>query len=198
MNQISWVKNRLATISTNSLRYRFATILFSENKIANSKACTFYWVLLPTTTIAVVVFGALLAIIVSISWLFGYTPTFFKDKGLSPNQPFSTNYTEPGNSKSAAYRYKYHPRSGKASRFAPWQFLLPLLVAGILVFNIGIFAQITEFFVTTRYIWLAIALAFASFYALGKLFIRHYNKISSRWNNICPPLVVEQETEAVS
>lgn len=199
MNKLGWLKNRLSTISADSLRYRFATILYGKNTVAKTKACTFYWVILPTSAVGIVAFGAIMAIVTTIFWVFGYTPTFLDDKGLGQYQSPTTNYYEPGNGNGVAYRYKYHPRSGKTSRFAPWQLLLPLVAIGLLVFNSNVFLEFTDFLVGLRFVWFAIVLVIAFFYGVGRLVMHNRQKISTKWHELCPPLVVEeQKNELVS
>lgn len=196
---ISWVKQRLATIPPQSRRFRVVNLLWDESRIKRAKACTFYWVMLPTSAVVAGILALLAGFVTAIGWFVGYVPDFSDRVSEGADNP-----------KRAFYDYKYHPRSGKFWRFAPWQVVIPATLLTLLVYSIaagvlgsiGVFlveagGAIARFCVRERYVALVIVLAVAFIYLLGKLVIRNRQRLGAAWNRMCPNVIVPEEATKV-
>jgi len=193
------IKDRLAHVKETSWRYKVATLIWPEEKVNASKACKFYWVIIPSSAVLSIVAGILFVVVTSVGWFFGSTPTFI-DNTNAPNGEKNTR-------NAGFYKYKYSPRRGKYRRFAPWQIVMGLLAVALTATTV-FSGKATEggksilaFFTDNLVIWfgswwwmLALgALALLVFWWLGRSISRNRQRLSAVWNQLCPDLVVEED-----
>lgn len=196
---ITGIKGRLAHVKETSWRYKLATLIWPEEKVNSSKACKFYWVIIPSSAILSILAGILFALVTSVGWFLGSTPTLIDNTNPSKGEKPS--------SQAGFYKYKYSPRRGKFRRFAPWQYVMMLLVVVLTMTSIfsgkataGGSAVLT-FFTHNLVIWfgswwwtLALgALALLGFWWLGRTISSNRKRLSAVWNRLCPDLVVEEQ-----
>ncbi len=200
------VKERLRHVSAQSLRYRIVKEFWGESRTKHAKACTFYWVMIPSSTIMTIVLGmfaslmfvAFLPVWFIAGWYAGFTPTFVKDK--------TGNACVDG--RKLGYPYKYSPLRGRYKRFAPWQFSLPIVVAFAvrMIWQAGFFGDVGRFFIENTATWLgdwwlvpALVMAFLALsYGIGRLLTRNRQTLSMLWDRLCPDLVVEEANASQS
>jgi hypothetical protein len=118
MSPITQFKKWASHINATSWHYKLVST-FWEKKSRNTKACTYWWLLLPSSVLAFAITLLLLYLIfLPVGWFLG-----FKYKP-------SSEATEEGE---LFYPYKQDSR-GKKKRFAPWQILTPLIISVVCAF----------------------------------------------------------------
>jgi amino acid transporter len=203
MHPLRSLKTRLSTIPASSWRYRLTSFIWKGRRVKNAKACTFYWVMIPTSVIGLIgvglfylVLGTLAIILLAVftvgGWLCGYTIGLIEDKGQNyhgPSEPFF-------------YPYRYHPRSGKTSKLAPWMIWAPAATLAVIYFThldipSSVVSRTWDILFTARYIVLGLVVFAAICYAIGKFMsgreLHPALNLQRRWDKACPPLTVKAE-----
>ena len=176
---LKWLKRRLSRVREDSWHYRLTAQLWDndEKKLSRSKACTYYWVKLPSTMIAAsLFFGAIFILVMPLGWIAGFRPVIDEHDLFLP--------------------YKT-TKSGKKRLVAPWQVLLVGLALGSLYYlalinqSAGMIALVVSVGIVMIAL-LAVLLwkLFASRYARW-----FYHKTGYLWGYFCPQLTVIPKDE---
>ncbi len=141
MYLLSALKYNLSYIKPSTWHYRLVKELFGEYHASKSKACTYYWLKLPSSLLVL----GFLAVVVSIlavftavfGWLLGWDP-MFRDPKEGEWDPYQAEKAEFKRTHLGEYRVRYlfypykRTRKGGYKKFAPWEILgLVLLLGGV-------------------------------------------------------------------
>jgi hypothetical protein len=85
-NPLRWLKEKMSIRSSTDLDFRFIELMWGEYTW-NTKACIYWWVLLPVTIIAFGVITIFSLIAFALEIFFGRCPTDMKEGFLSPLYP---------------------------------------------------------------------------------------------------------------
>lgn len=167
------IKARLARVRSTSLRYRFVTAWWDKDTIKRSKACKFYWVMMPTSLLGYILVSLwvfLWGLSWPIAWLIGRSPNI--KKVIHSNGGWVKFYGG----------YKCSPRTNHQRRFAPWQIVLPLAAIGGVGWSI----------LTGNYYPAGVVLLSSIAYLVARLVRQGF--LHKAWDRVCPTLnVVERE-----
>lgn len=192
------IKQWLVTLPVGSTRYRFVTYIWGEERVSEARACNFYWVMAPLSTLAYILLGALWlfgkVIINPIGWFFGYASTDVKDVG-------------PGRYKTGKhifYPRLYNPRSANYNERAPvnhiLQYVLPWVIVGLMIWIAYVGIMWTIILWLARYwLWIVGVLgAGVLFYLIGRAVANNRGWFRDFYEDHCPPLEImnKEPTEA--
>lgn len=197
------VKKRLATISKGGIRYRFVKGIFGEERINDSKACTFYWVLMPGSVLMYLVVGIVAIIYTTIAspigFFFGYTPRLFEKFEKSSSET-------PNNDGGLFYPYRYSPLRGKYKKLVLWQYVIIIFFVYVLmkVVSRGTYGVISSpsidiikyfgHWVSHNRYWIGFALSvILAIYTLGRLVYSYRYELGEFWDANCPKLEVVED-----
>lgn len=214
------LKQRLATVPRQGLRYRLVNKYYKK-KINSTKACTFYWVLIPSSAVFTVILGAAAVVLVplwlmgaacvfSLLYIAGYYPAWFIDNKGKSTVVTASGYRKSvyvgSNADAALYIRGYNPRTGKFNRFQPWQILLPIAaIAGAIylismgalpVAGHGIGSGAVGFghWLTDEWVWPVGVVSFCLFaYGVGRFLTQKRSRMAGIWDRLCPQLVLVGE-----
>lgn len=189
------LKVRLSSVSDRSLRYRMVNEIFKEETIDKSKACTFYWVLMPSALAALFALGFFTVIVygvfVPIGWLFGYHPVPTSDKKIGQ---LKIGVRESDLFLPRRYTFK----SNSYRRHSPIFYITPVAVVGAVIWkmqSVGLerLAANTGDVVTSA---LPVVLAlFVSVIGVGLLIAQLRGQLRGFWIRVCPPLEVKHDVQ---
>ena len=191
MRFLTRVKAHFSTVSANAWHYRVTTALWKPKRVDGRKACSYYWIKLPTSLLALpfmlvmVGFIAIIGgIIVVVGWFVGYIPTFIGDQERA--KEFVGD--------DAFYPYKTWP-SGKRRRVLPWEVAAPVVSLGTIYYcgfvnrDVGIIVGLVLVGLLLGILVGAILYAISSKWKHSGIQDQR-TKIKSAWDKVCPPLTV--------
>lgn len=193
---ISKLKNRLATIPTDSKRYKLVSFFWDDpGKIEESKACKFYWVMIPASVLGSILLGIIMVLfyilIVPIAWFFGYSPMPEKKEKKEKLAPYVAT-------DKMLLPKGYSPRTGEYRKHNPWYYVLPVVGgagSALLLLNGMLWEAllaIGNFFQAAWPYFLGMAVIIGVFWVIGAIYKKRRFQFSAWWNKACPPLVVVQ------
>jgi hypothetical protein len=169
------LKHRLARVSPDSIRYRMAHRVASEEELRKAHACTLYWVYLPVAVISFVYIPIMAATATAISWPIAWLAGY---KKVGPIFPRGDRDTVAERSSDDIYRNAH-------VKIAPWRIFIPLAVV-IALLIIG----------TTRLrtIEIIVLATLAVGALIGWGLWQRWGKVSDAWDHICPRLEVDRSS----
>lgn len=182
MGFLSQVKYKLSHVSASAWHWKAVEFIWGDR--AGGKACTYYWIKIPTSLIAlafVVIVGGIWFLgrvaMVSVMWVLGFR--------------FRGRLTDFDQSVDRSYNYNdYKIRGdGTKNRFAPWEFLAVILGVFVVV-------KFPSFAVQIGLVAVALMILGGLVYLVSKAvkiprIARLRKEIENAWDGICPPLYVE-------
>lgn len=180
---IKRIKNRLAHVKSNSLRFRLVDNIWGY-KAKNAKACMFYWVMIPTSLVASFFYGLIIFLYATLGAIGGFIigrPADFKSINDDSHAPF--------------HEYGYNPITKKTNMFALGNYVLAAMFIALIVLfqKLGLlrfFAFPPFWFIvgtTVGFVVVMLALGVGISFLVEK----KGDAVKSGWNRICPDLVVE-------
>lgn len=168
------LKYKLSHVSEASWHFRAAESVWDE-RARDSKACTYYWIWLPTSLIVLAVAVLIMGVFFTISWFFGFVP---RSGGTNIFMPYKTS------------------QQGEKKRVAPWE-VVTVVSLGL---SGGILAQVyplkaIEVFITFLMVSAALLGLGVVIYFVGRswkspLMVSLRLNVTNAWDRVCPPLVV--------
>lgn len=202
---INRLKMRLATIPEDSLRYKYVNGVWNgwedkgENKtdrIAQAKACTFYWVMIPTSTLGYIAgaigIALLVLVVFPIGWFFGYHPTPTSEQTLAklPEYIDQNKLFLPRG---------FSARTGKKRKHNPWFYMAPMVVIAGLIYLLNSSVLSTAGSATWSFIGSIapivgmVLVAGSLLFLIGWILYKNGYRLRRFWDRACPPLVVVKD-----
>lgn len=187
-NPFSWLKNHLSHVKSTS--WHFKVVEWTWGKKTYGNACAYYWVKLPLALLLPpFLFVIVVVIIGGISLFFGRIITYFEPKDetrkiLVRGDPW--------------YGYKETP-NGNNFLVAPWEVVTVLTV----LYGLYYLAVVDQELGKNIVLWVGVVVAIIAAivtigFAIWKLFHSQitsiaFSSLGDTWDNVCPPLVVDEE-----
>lgn len=173
------LRHDLTHVKTSAWHYR----VVRQWGTPSEKACAYYWWDIPTSLFLYGMSYALLLLVWTSGWFFGFMPAFIRPKNDEATHLLGSKLI---------YPYKRNSR-GERYRFAPWELALALVALAFLYYLIWVDPQMGT----------TVGLAAATLLVLGALgwAVRKFTRVVVRareaarvaWDRVCPPLVIERE-----
>lgn len=184
-------------MSDQSWRYRFVSLVHKESRIDRSKACTFYWVLMPSALLGlmlgVVFMTIFFGIIVPLGWFFGFH--------LLPLNGDKHGQLEIAVRDDAMFfPRRYTARTNAYRRHSPLFYLVPTLVLGYLAWkvqSVGLEESTTASGNVAMDLIPVLAIVIAAallLVAVGLVIAKTRGQLHGFWIRICPPLEVTHDS----
>lgn len=188
-NPIAQMKARLARVRVGSFRYKMTKTVWSERRLQNARACSFYWWYMPSSAVAVFLLGiayvlwliATYLFVVPLAWLAGFTPE---------RQVLTDTVQGPDATNEWRWHggYGYDPVAKKRRVIAPQHVVLGVVAGAIITWfiyeNRGDIPWAEMAFISAVVVGTISAVT-----ALGYAITR--KSVKENWHKICPPLQVE-------
>ena len=169
---ISRTKGYFSNVRKSAWHYKLVDDIFDGR--VGGKACTYYWVKLPITLLAVGALAVLYAIVITVFWLSGRVPVNFDDPTYLT--PYKTT------------------RSGKKVRFAPWEILTLVALAFALYFFVWV--NQTAGVITTAVLVGLMTGGFLFIFLVRNEATRGLRaELKSAWDRVCPNLTIVEVSE---
>jgi hypothetical protein len=198
------VKDRLSHVDADALHYQLTEWIW-KSKAQNSKACSYYWLKLPSSLLiggCIAIGGALVLVFMLFLWgaffFCGFWLSVFNSEKKHPT-PAYYNSSRARMDNRATYGYK-RLYTNKSVRLAPWEIAALLGVFYGLYYSFALHTNT----IGVHYVLPITGVVLACLMALGVAFYffasgwklprvqEARRSIKAAWDRACPPLVVEK------
>lgn len=175
---IQRLRRDLTHVKTSAWHYR----VVRQWGTPSEKACAYYWWDIPTSLFLYGVSYAILLLLWTSGWFFGFMPAFIRPKNYEATHLLGSKLI---------YPYKMNDR-GERYRFAPWEMAFALAALACLYYLILVDPQMGTIVGLAAATLLVLGALGLAVWKVTKAMVRVRTAARVAWDRVCPPLVIEE------